>query len=190
MTSGHPTLRWAHVPGGTCRFGDRAVPRPVPDLLVATTPLRVGDLGRPDTDPDRPLTGIHHGRAVALAADLGGRLPTSLEWEWIAAGPDRRPHPWGNEPWEPRRAQLTGDGQPPRGPAPVDAHPDGATPDGVLGLAGNVWEWTANPVPGSGYVIRGGSYASKPLYARTTFLNAAPAELTSPGIGVRVVRTA
>ena len=43
---------------------------------------------------------------------------------------------------------------------------------------------------GGGYVIRGGSYASKPLYARTTFLNAAPAELRSPGISVRPVRTA
>jgi hypothetical protein len=27
---------------------------------------------------------------------------------------------------------------------------------------------------GGGYIIRGGSYASKPLYACTTFLNAPP----------------
>jgi iron(II)-dependent oxidoreductase len=55
-------------------------------------------------------------------------------------------------------------------------------------VAGNVWEWTASPAMGDGYVIRGGSYASAPLYAQCTFLNAAPAELRSAGIGLRVVR--
>jgi iron(II)-dependent oxidoreductase len=43
---------------------------------------------------------------------------------------------------------------------------------------------------GTGFVVRGGSYASPLLYAQTTFLNAAPAELRSAGIGVRVVRDA
>jgi iron(II)-dependent oxidoreductase len=41
---------------------------------------------------------------------------------------------------------------------------------------------------GGGAVIRGGSFASTPAYAQCTFLNAAPAELRSPGIGLRVVR--
>jgi iron(II)-dependent oxidoreductase len=59
----------------------------------------------------------------------------------------------------------------------------------VLDLAGNVWEWTSSPAMGGGRIIRGGSYASPPLYAQTTFLNAAPAEHRSPGISVRPVRT-
>ena len=29
--------------------------------------------------------------------------------------------------------------------APVGHYPGGATPEGVLDLAGNVWEWTASP---------------------------------------------
>ena len=29
--------------------------------------------------------------------------------------------------------------------APVGRHPAGATPAGVLDLAGNVWEWTSSP---------------------------------------------
>ena len=66
--------------------------------------------------------------------------------------------------------------------------PAGATPEGMLDVAGNVWEWTATAAMGNGYVIRGGSYASQPAYARTTFLNAAPAGLRSPGLGFRVVR--
>lgn len=52
-------------------------------------------------------------------------------------------------------------------------------------MAGNVWEWTATAVWGNGFVLHGGSYASPPLYAKCTFLNAAPAELRSPGIGLR-----
>jgi formylglycine-generating enzyme required for sulfatase activity len=37
--------------------------------------------------------------------------------------------------------------------------PDGATPDGVLDLAGNVAEWTVEP--GGAQVARGGSFRSR-----------------------------
>lgn len=43
---------------------------------------------------------------------------------------------------------------------------------------------------GGGALIRGGSFASPPLYAQCTFLNAAPVELRSRGISFRVVREA
>jgi len=29
-----------------------------------------------------------------------------------------------------------------RGPDPVDAHPNGASPFGVMDMVGNVWQWT------------------------------------------------
>ncbi|GAA4466430.1 formylglycine-generating enzyme family protein [Phytohabitans houttuyneae] len=183
------TVHWVLVPGGICRYGDAAKPRVVADLLVARTPLTA----RQTSHDDRaalPVTGVDHAEAVRLAAEVGGRLPTSVEWEWIAAGSERRPYPWGEAPWTPERAVLTAEGSTLYGPQPVGQHPAGATPDGVLDLAGNVWEWTASQVMGGGYIIRGGSYASKPLYARTTFLNAAPAQRRSPGISVRPVRTA
>jgi sulfatase modifying factor 1 len=39
-----------------------------------------------------------------------------------------------------------------------------------------------------GAVLSGGSSTAPPLYARCTFLNAAPTELRSSGIGLRVMR--
>ena len=104
----------------------------------------------------------------------------------MAAGAARRRYPWGDDDWWPGRAALLPSGF--SRPVRAGSHPEGATPEGVLDVAGNVWEWTATTVVGGGHVIRGGSYASQLLYAQTTFRNAAPAELRSPGIGVRVVR--
>ncbi|MDF5759033.1 SUMF1/EgtB/PvdO family nonheme iron enzyme [Spongiactinospora sp. TRM90649] len=171
-------LTWIFVPGGTCEYGDEGRPVSVRHLRWTATAIT--------TDDDRPLTGVSHGEATDIAARLGGRLPTSAEWEWMAAGPERRPYPWGDQPWQPDLANLRGSlvGN----PEPVGAHPKGATPLGLLDVAGNVWEWTSTTTLGKGAIIRGGSFASLPLYARCTFLNAAPVELASPGIGFRVVR--
>lgn len=185
-------LRWVPVLGGICRFGDSARPRVVGDLLVAVTPLTYGQLDRAGeaAEADLPVTGVDHAEACRLAELVGGRLPTSVEWEWLAGGPQRRPFPWGSQPWAPHLARLRGPVTEHGGPGPVGGHLAGATPQGLLDVAGNVWEWTASPVMGGGHVIRGGSYASKPLYGRCTFLNAVHAERRSPGIGVRPVRSA
>lgn len=187
-----PAVHWVLVPGGTCRYGDAARPLSIPDLLVAQTPITWRNFGARTMagGGDLPVTGIDHAEAARLAAEAGGRLPTSGEWEWVAAGPERRLYPWGEDPWTPDRAVLTAAGHTPRGPQSVGRRAAGAAPHGVLDLAGNVWEWTATPVMGGGYIIRGGSYASKPLYARTTFINAAPAERRSCGISVRPVKPA
>jgi len=181
-------IRWVLVHGGLCRFGDRGRPKSVQDLLWTMTPLTLRQVGSSE-DPSReglPLTQINHLEASRLAAALGARLPTSLEWEWMAGGSDQRAYPWGNDVWSPLKGNL----RPSRigCPARTGSFPEGATPEGLLDVAGNVWEWTASIVCGNGAVIRGGSYNSLPLYARTRFLNMAPQELRSPGIGVRLVR--
>ncbi|WP_395110620.1 formylglycine-generating enzyme family protein [Actinomadura sp. SCN-SB] len=132
-----------------------------------------------------PITGISHTQARLLAAAAGGRLPTSQEWEWMAGGGKRR-YPWGDTGPDDRHANLRGLG--PERATPVGAYPHGATPDGLLDVAGNVWEWTATPRPGQGVVIRGGSYNSITMYAHCAYINDVPAALASPGIGVRVVR--
>ncbi|WP_033819794.1 SUMF1/EgtB/PvdO family nonheme iron enzyme [Kitasatospora sp. MBT63] len=176
---------WVPVPGGTCLFGDRQRPVKVPDLVWTATLITLAQVGHGDAP--LPQTGLVHAQAARLAADLGGRLPRSVEWEWAASGPERRLYPWGDEEPGAGRANLRGG---PGGLTAVGTYPDGATPTGLFDMGGTCWEWTSSPTIGGGFVIRGGSYNSLPLYARCTFLNAAPAELGSPGIGMRVVRTA
>lgn len=187
MTTTCQGLVWVTVPGGTCLFGDNAKPLTVSTLLWSATPVPYGwvEHGRP-ARATLPLTGLTHSEAVDLARQWGGRLPTSVEWEWMASGQQRRLYPWGDTPWNPEVANLALSGI--GAPSPVGAYPAGATPEGVLDVAGNVWEWTSRTTMGHGAVVRGGSYVSQPLYARCTFLNAAPGELRSPGIGMRVVR--
>jgi formylglycine-generating enzyme required for sulfatase activity len=185
-------LFWIAISGGICWYGDAGRPRRVRDLYVAMTPLTVRHIDRSGhvADRDLPITGIDHADAARLARQAGGRLPTSVEWEWLAAGADRRLYPWGNQPWEPRLARLRGPGTDYWSAGPAGQHLAGATPEGLLDVAGNVWEWTDSPVMGGGCIIRGGSYGSKPLYGRSTFLNAVHCERRSPGIGVRPVRSA
>lgn len=182
----HP--EWITVAGGVCLFGDAARPVAVPTLVWSRTPITYAHLDQqpPDVSPHQPVTGVTHSEAQQIADRLGGRLARSVEWEWMATGPQRRRWPWGDQPWQPEYANLRDSGH--STTTPVNAHPQGATPEGLLDVAGNVWEWTASVTMGGGAVLRGGSYAARPLYAQCIFLNAAPVELRSPGIGLRVVR--
>lgn len=86
------------------------------------------------------------------------RLPTEQEWEWAASG-GKRKYPWGDEEPDETRANYGGNvGQ----TTPVGAYPAGATPEGLMDMAGNVWEWMENwyDKDEDWRALRGGSWSN------------------------------
>ena len=95
----------------------------------------------PEGWADRPVTWVSIEDARAYAAWAGKRLPNEWEWQYAAQGTDGRVYPWGAD-WNAQAAPEPDAGRTLTPPAPVGAHPQGASPFGVLDMVGNVWQWT------------------------------------------------
>jgi formylglycine-generating enzyme required for sulfatase activity len=108
---------------------------------------------------NRPVTWISLEDARAYAAWAGKRLPHEWEWQLAAQGTDGRAFPWGNQ-WLPANMPTPDTGRAMTGPDPVDAHPAGASPYGVVDMVGNVWQWTDEFTDEHtrAAILRGGEY--------------------------------
>ena len=131
--------------------------------------------------PKQPVDGVTLDDAIAYSKWVGGRLPTEAEWEKAARGPDGRIFPWGNEFDEAKARTFE---TKPLKTVDVGSYPAGASPYGLLDVAGNIWEWVADrygpypserqvnpkgPDTGDFWVLRGGSFNDNRLFARAAY---------------------
>jgi iron(II)-dependent oxidoreductase len=129
---------------------------------------------------NHPINCIDWNQATRFCEWIGGRLPTAKEWEYAAKGGRSRIYPWGDELPDRNRANFDS-----QGTDPVGMHPEGATPQGVLDMAGNLCEWTSSSYSATSKEVRGGSWNVDGRWLRVSYRNGTGASVGGDGTGVR-----
>jgi len=165
----------------------------------------VADLGTPNVEDTHPVIGVTWFGAKTYCEWVGKRLLTEAEWEFATRMPHKTLFPWGG-PFEMPRANSRTPKDGFEFTAPVGSFPTGASPNGVLDLAGNASEWVAdwyeatyyqkspkeNPkgpeAPTGERVVRGGSWSDPDHLLRAVSRLGLEPNVSNSAIGIRCGR--
>lgn len=160
--------------------------------------IRRGDDGRHVTDAARmPIVTVSHAGAIAYCEHKSRttgkryRLPTEIEWEKAARGPQSFVFAYGNVCEHGLANQATG--------MLAEAGSHAANGFGLVDMTGNAFEWTADvyderayergEVPASGEyrALRGGSFVLDGVYLRNSMRMKLRSGVRADDVGFRVV---
>ncbi len=209
-------IQWIQIPAGSFQMGDNFGDGYPPELPVHTVYLSTYFISKHEVTFDQfdafceatgrskpddwgwgrgtlPVFNITWYDAKAFCdwlSQITGKnihLPTEAQWEKAARGTDQRKYPWGTTP---APACSLGNFDNCKGKnQPVGSYPSGASPYGVLDMAGNVYDWCQDyhsatyyqecadqgtvsnpqgPASGSYRVIRGGCFLDAAIDVRST----------------------
>lgn len=213
------TENMVYFEGGSFMMGNKEVPEEAPEFEAYVEPFYIDlhpvtvaeyeqflqETGRAKpkfwgqsefNGAQQPVIGVTWHDAKAYAEWAGKQLPTETQWEFAARGRESRKYPWGAiEPDSTRCNMADYLGM----PSIVTMHEEGKTPEGLLDMGGNVYEWTLDPfvqyrpnrqgpppdVPRR--VVRGGSWHSPPEDVRTSHRKGLFPEAQLTTVGFRCV---
>lgn len=202
-------IDWIKIPAGDFIYGYDEIATISNDFLIAKTPITYAQYKIfTDANPDHPIPQnwdsesrtfkislkkhpvvfITYAMAEAFCSWAGCRLPSEEEWEKAARGDNGNIYPWGDKmppnPYEYANFNKRGL------TLPVDNHLKGASPYGVLEMAGNVYEWTTGWYNANNIlrVGRGGYFGSSQTHITTRSRKNLHPDFESKAIGFRPVK--